>query len=573
MDVDQKNQPRRSRVSRRDFMKVAGVGATAAAVGSVVTIRDAAAQSWDEERDIVIVGSGAAALSAAAAGIMKGASVIVLEKAASVGGTTAKSGGAFWIPNSPFMQEAGLNDPRDDAIRYMARLAYPHRYREDHSTLGIPDASYELISTFYDHGARVTETLHTSGAMRSLMGMSWTGQPTPDYFAHLEENKAPRGRTTNPMTEDGGSGFGITMINQLRAYAENNGATILTEHRVTKIVVDENRRVVGVEVESPDGVKRVRGVKGVIFGSGGFTHNVPMRMNYQRTPVHGGCAVPSNTGDLVNMAIEIGAKLGNMNEAWLQQEVLEEVLEFSSVPSGTWFLGGDSMIAVNRYGHRLYDEKFVYNERTRTHLTWEPLKAEYPNLYQFMIFDDHAIDYGGMLMPSRETDFPAYIIQGATLSELASNIDDRLASLEPQITRFRLADSFLDTLQDTIARFNEYAETGKDLEFNRGEAPIDEHFHVPGDNNDKPNPYMYPISDEGPFYAIILAAGTLDTKGGPATSTSAQVLDTKDEVIEGFYAAGNCAASAAGQAYWGAGGTLGPAVTFGYLAGEHAAQS
>ncbi len=75
------------------------------------------------------------------------------------------------------------------------------------------------------------------------------------------------------------------------------------------------------------------------------------------------------------MAIEIGAKLGNMNEAWLQQEVLEEVLEFSSVPSGVWFLGGDSMIAVNKYGFRLYDEKFVYNERTRTHLTWDAVKG------------------------------------------------------------------------------------------------------------------------------------------------------------------------------------------------------
>src|SRR5690606_20604152 len=97
------------------------------------------------------------------------------------------------------------------------------------------------------------------------------------------------------------------------------GSPVLTEHQVTKIVVDETGRVVGVEVASPDGTRLVRASKGVIFGSGGFTQNEEMRYNYLRAPVLGGCAVPSNQGDLVNMAIEVGSKLGNMNEAWLQQ--------------------------------------------------------------------------------------------------------------------------------------------------------------------------------------------------------------------------------------------------------------
>jgi hypothetical protein len=260
-----------------------------------------------------------------------------------------------------------------------------------------------------------------------------------------------------------------------------------------------------------------------------------------------------------------------MNEAWHQQEVLEEVLQFSSVPSGTWFLGGDSMVAVNKYGHRLYDEKFVYNERTRTHLTWNASKSEYSNLYQFLLFDDHAIAYGGMLMPPKGADLPAHVIKGDSWDDLAAKIDERLASLEDKIGHFRLDASFLGNLKETVTRFNGYAETGKDLEFGRGEPPIDKHFHKPGANNDKPNPWMYPISDTGPYYCIILAAGTLDTKGGPVTTTHAQVVDVKDQPIAGLYAAGNCMASPSGQAYWGAGGTLGPAVTFGYLAGEHAA--
>lgn len=570
MTTDSKNS-RASRVSRRDFIKIAGIGAVSAATVGVTRIKTANAQSWDRVVDVVVVGSGAAAFCATVAALQNNATVAVLEKGVVVGGTTGKSGGAFWIPNSPFMQAAGMSDPRADAIRYMARLAFPNLYRADHPTLGIPQANYKLIGAFYDNGSKVAKKLHDTGAMKSLMGMSWTGKPTPDYFAHLPENKAPRGRTTNPQNPEGKRGFGAHMILQLRGYAESNGADILTGHRVTKIVVDDQKRVVGVEAETSGGTRRFRARKGVVFGSGGFTQNAEMRNNYLRAPVIGGCAVPTNEGDLVNMAIEVGAKLGNMNEAWLQQEMLEEVLEFSSVPSGAWFLGGDSSIAVNKYGRRLYDEKFVYNERTRTHLTWDAQKAEYPNLYQFFLFDQHARDTGGFLIPPNDAESP-YLIQGDSWEDLAAKINRRLASLKDRIGRFQLDESFLANLAATIERFNGYAETGKDLEFNRGTVPIDEHFHRPHESNNQPNRWMYPLADDGPYYCIILAAGTLDTKGGPVTNEVGQVVDVHDQPIRGFYAAGNCMASPSGQAYWGAGGTLGPAVTFGYLAGEDAAK-
>ncbi|WP_166129127.1 FAD-dependent oxidoreductase [Maritimibacter fusiformis] len=570
MDIEDEAQTATgSRISRRNFFKAAAAGTSGVALG-VVTVGSAAAQDWNEETEVVVVGSGGAALAAAVAALRNGAKVNIYEKGPVPGGTTGKSGGAFWVPNNPYMQEMGLEDPRDDAIRYMARLAYPHLYREDDAQFGMSQHTYDLLAAFYDNGARVTRTLSESGAMGSLMAISWDGEPAPDYFAHLPENKAPNGRTVNPSDGEGGSGYGAHMIGQLAAFCEAQGAPVITESQVTKIVLDDDRNVIGVEVTDYDGARMIRATKGVIFGTGGFTQNAEMRDNYLRVPVFGGCAVPTNQGDLVNMAIEIGAKLGNMNEAWHQQEVLEEVLEFSSVPSGTWFLGGDSMIAVNKYGHRLYDEKFVYNERTRTHLTWDAVKGEYTNLYQFMIFDDHAIEYGGMLMPPPGAEMPSYIIKGETLEELAANIDARLASLNDRIGHHRLADTFLDTLKGTIERFNGFAETGKDLDFNRGEQPIDKHFHKPGANNDKPNPWMYPITGSGPYYAIILSAGTLDTKGGPVTTADGQVVDVNDRPINGLYAVGNCMASPTGQAYFGAGGTLGPALTFGFMAGEHA---
>lgn len=336
--------------------------------------------------------------------------------------------------------------------------------------------------------------------------------------------------------------------------------------------MDDARRVVGVAVETPDGARVVRARKGVVFGSGGFTQNREMRNGYLRIPVLGGCAVPTNQGDLVNLAIEIGAKLGNMNEAWLQQEVAEEVLEFSSVPNGAFLLGGDSMIVVNKLGHRMYDEKHVYNERTRSHVVWDPSRVEYLNLYQFMLFDDHAIETGGMLMPPAGADKPAYILSAPSLDALAAAIQARLDSLVDRIGEFKLDPGFLPALKETVARFNAYAETGEDLEFGRGTLPIEHAFHAPGPHNDKPNKLLYPLARTGPYHCIILGPGTLDTKGGPVTNANAQVLDVRDRPIAGLYAAGNCAASPSGQAYWGAGGTLGLALTYGYIAGEHAAR-
>jgi succinate dehydrogenase/fumarate reductase flavoprotein subunit len=342
---------------------------------------------------------------------------------------------------------------------------------------------------------------------------------------------------------------------------------------VTRIVLDSARRAVGVEVKTPDGVKTVRARKGVIFGSGGFTQNPDMRISYLRMPVLGGCAVPTNQGDLVNMAIEVGAKLGNMNEAWLQQEIVEEVIQYSSVPNGAFILGGDSMIVVNKLGRRTCDEKHVYNERTRSHMTWDPTRVEYVNLYQFMIFDDHSIATGDQeLMPPVGSELPSYIIKAPSLDALATAIQQRLDSIADKIGEFKLDPGFLPALKETVARFNGYAETGVDLEFGRGTLPVELAFHKRSANNNKPNYCMYPLSGTGPYYCIILGAGTLDTKGGPVINTNAQVVDIRDQPIAGLYAAGNCAASPAGQTYWGPGSTIGPAVVFGYIAGEHAAR-
>ena len=135
------------------------------------------------------------------------------------------------------------------------------------------------------------------------------------------------------------------------------------------------------------------------------------------------------------------------------------------------------------------------------------------------------------------------VITSQTLEGLASAVDSRLAEIENRTGNFRLDADFTSNLKDTIARFNEFAKTGIDLDFHRGEFPADDP-PVPADlRSEYPNPAMYPIASTGPYYAVLIAGGTLDTKGGPKINTHGQVLDTQGQAIPGLYGAGNCRVS------------------------------
>lgn len=150
-------------------------------------------------------------------------------------------------------------------------------------------------------------------------------------------------------------------------------------------------------------------------------------------------------------------------------------------------------------------------------------------------------------------------------------IDERLASLTVHTGNTRLSEAFAETIAETATRFNELSESGVDEDFQRGETPIEpafERLFSPTTfDESRPNPTVRALSEEGPYYAVLIGPGTLDTNGGPKVNTQSQVLDTKGNPIPGLYGAGNAIETAAGQAYWAAGGTLGPAITTGYVAG------
>jgi succinate dehydrogenase/fumarate reductase flavoprotein subunit len=539
-------------------------------------------QRWDHEADVVCVGSGAAAGTAAVTATALGASVIVLEKMPLPGGTTGKSGGIAWIPNNQFIRAAGQQDNREDCLRYMARFAYPKNYDANGSTLGLPEDAYQLLAAFYDNGYRMVDWMERQGALKFGQFRMWSADTLPpDYLDHVPENKASNARSLEVAAGGyGGGGFtgGAAMIRQLEAWLLERKVPMLLEHRVVG-VIKEGGRAIGVEVQNNERLLRVRARKGVIFGTGGYSHS-PELIWLHQPGLYGSCAATSATGDFIPIAQQAGARMGDLTTAWRTPVVLEQALENRAVPLGMFFAPGDSMIHVNRHGKRVVNEKRNYNDRTRAHFVFDPVNAEYPNLVMIMVFDERTLDrYAGAFPLPVDRREANWLIEGGNTQELTQNIARRLDGMAGRIGSFRLADSFAANLDATLERFNRFAETGRDEDFDRGLHEYDRAWmklfsqansSSKFPENDKPNRTMYPIDRTGPLYAVLLAPGSLDTSGGPAINADGQVIAADGSPVPGLYGAGNCVASATGPAYMGAGGTIGPAMTFGYLAAHHA---
>lgn len=560
--------------SRRLFMQQAGVGSAAVAAASLgLSAAPAeAAQAFDATYDMVVCGSGCGGLASALFSRWQGNSAVILEKAGSIGGTTAKAAFWYWVPNNEAMKKAGIADPKPDFLKYVARLSNPQGFDPAHPRYGLTQWEYDMCSAIYDSASPAAELLAAKGAL------PYRHVPdVPDYFAELPEDKAPKGRVlvpaeAIPSMSDGG----LVAVRTMSGKARQEGIPIRTGMRVKKILQNPAGRVIGVEAEDELGaVTRIRARKAVIFATGGFTHNVELRKNFLSGPIYGGCAAPSNEGDFVQMAGALGAQLRNMNYAWSCPVPLEKAVARDGSMSGMFSVAGDSMIFVNKYGRRTANEKLQYNELAQTFFEWDGARAEYPNLVRIAVWDqrsqDHSAsaEYGRLIVPPGTDD--RHVIKGATLAELARAIDERMARYAGVTGGAKLSADFLPNLQAAIARFNGFAKTGKDLDFKRGERVVELLFN--GDVKEEPgrsNPTMWPISDAGPYYAALVVPGTLDTKGGPKTDTHGRVLDARDRPIPGLYGVGNCVASASGRAYWAGGATLGPIIAFSYRAANAA---
>lgn len=599
----------RLRVSRRGFLKASGVSAATAATAGFSVVpytasKAAAQQGWDAEHDVVVVGSGGAAFAAAITAKVYGGDVVMYEKGAYVGGTTLASGGGGWFPNNVLMQEEGIEDPKEDVVKYMARYSYPHLYNPNSASLGLPQEAFDAISTYVDVSPEVTKLLQDVGAITWIFGNA--NGPTgdmiqTDYMDHFEENVQPTHRSLHPITEEGKQGGGGLMIGGYQAWAEENGIGIHLLHRVDSVIVNSANEVIGVEITvvgegdgSDEGTPEatpvtetklaVRARKGVIFGSGGFGRNADMMHNIIGLPYFGGCSAPTNEGDLIRIGTQMGAKMGNLNNVWRNSSIFEQGVANSAAYNCTWFFNGDSFMIVNKNGRRFHNEKRSYQDRPMAHFHYDENEGDWKNRLGFFIYDQRVQDnWGGRFPIPGDPETAPYLLKADTLEDLAVAIAERVDSLSDVTGSFKLGDDFAANLVDEVARFNGFAASGVDEDFERGERRYDTDVprgpitaeptieKYPAD--DQPNVAMYPIADEGPYYAFITSPAAVDTNGGPVINTDAQIVRWDNTPIEGLYGAGNAVASTSVNAYWGGGATLGNATVWGYQAAKHAVSS
>jgi succinate dehydrogenase/fumarate reductase flavoprotein subunit len=540
-----------------------------------------------ERFDVVVLGSGAAGLTAAIAAAEAGATVGLFEKSDKVGGTSAWSGGQIWIPNNPHGKAAGKVDSREDALAYFDALSNDL-------------ISRELATSYVDTGPEMIAFLEERTPVEF-----YAVQDFPDYHPELPGGKPEGGRTLEcppyPYGELGAwkdrvevspyfpdihiavgettlgqaipiavptevkqrrvaqdeRGLGHALVGRLLRGCLDRGIEPKTGWRAVDLRLKDGR-VTGVVFETADGKQEVACDK-VVIATGGFEWNDSFVRSFLRGPMTHPVSVKTNTGDGLKMAMKAGAMLGNMREAWwcpvivVPDDLVSTGRQLMSAPRGL-----PGTIIVNARGKRFINEAANYNAAGAVFHEQDTKTSGYRNLPCWIIFNQTFYDRYGFAGGLREgyaagQRAPDWITHGETLAELA----DKLGIPG-------------DALAGTVERFNTYAREERDPDFHRGESAHDRWW---GDPRFKGTPAatLGPM-EGGPYYAVELKSGALGTKGGPQTDGDARVLDLDGQPIEGLYAAGNAMASAFGMTYGGAGGTLGPAMVFGYRAGRHAAR-
>ncbi|MFC4124394.1 3-oxosteroid 1-dehydrogenase [Nocardia rhizosphaerae] len=545
----------------------------------------------DREYDVVVVGSGAAGMTAALTAAHNGLSVVLLEKAAHYGGSTARSGGGVWIPGNKALKASGRPDDREEARTYL------------HSIIGdvVPA---EKIDTYLDRGAEAFDFVldHTPLKMKWVpgysdyypeapggLGQGRSCEPTPfngkvlgDELAKLEPPYAkaplnvvvmqadfvrlnlirrhPKGmmralrvgaRTyLAKFTGKHLLGMGQAIIAAMRKGLLDAGVPVLLDTPLTDLVITDGR-VTGVKATVDGEPVTFTARYGVVLGTGGFEHNADMRAKYQRQPIttEWTTGAAANTGDGIVAGMAAGATVGFMEDAWWGPTIFKG--------GKPWFALAErnlpGTIMVNDRGERFGNESAPYVEAVHTMYGGEYGQGAGPgeNIPAWLVFDqryrNRYIFAGlqpGQRFPSRwlEND---NIVKADSIAELAAAIGVPA-----------------EKLTATVERFNGFAAAGSDEDFGRGNSHYDRYY---GDPTVKPNPCLAEIS-QGPFYAAKMVPGDLGTKGGLVTDTAGRVLREDDSVIDGLYAAGNTSAPVMGHTYAGPGATIGPAITFGYLA-------
>ncbi|HFK4647146.1 TPA: 3-ketosteroid-delta-1-dehydrogenase [Serratia marcescens] len=545
----------------------------------------------DTTVDVLVVGSGtgmAAALAAEEAGL----SVMIVEKTEYVGGSTARSGGAIWVPGNDALKRDGGITARSQVETYL-----------DNVVSG--SASRERYISFLDHGPAAVAMLERTTALR----FSWI-KGYSDYFSNQpggnEEGSSCEVKPFNlkllgaersklrqsdvkpplPMPVTGADYKWLNLLLRtplksipiaIRRLAQGLAAKLAGGNLVaggqalaagmfesllrskvpilvnTKIVelIEKDGRVVGAVVELSGKRLRIMVRHGVVLACGGFDHNMMMRADYQSASLLEDVSLgaPGNVGDGILLGQRIGADLNSMKEAWWFPAVRPVkgyppiLLAERSLP-GSFVINDRGKRFTNEaqnymtFGQKVID---LYQRGEGVGQMWLVFDQKYRNSYML----------AGSILPRQELPESWYKFGIAVSADTPEELAKAMGVPEHE---------FVGEFSD----FNQMATSGLDTKFKRGETAYDRYY---GDPTQQPNPNLRPLS--GRLYAIKLVLSDLGTCGGLTVDGDARVLRHDGTTITGLYAIGNNAANTFGGAYPGSGATIGQGITFGYVAVQH----
>jgi 3-oxosteroid 1-dehydrogenase len=562
------------------------------------------ADSFDACVDVLVIGSGGGGMTAALAAHAAGLDTLVVEKGTQFGGSTALSGGGIWVPGAPSQKRAGYAPDPDGVKEYLRQV-----------TDGL--VSDERISAYVTHAPEMMEFLEKTSRWcefvwkpgyadyyPELPGGSELGStinvPPIDLRTLGDEEAnllkplalAPKGIWLGPkdlrlfyqvrqnwrgkavlvkllwrkfrahVFGDRIAAIGQSLAARLRLAMKEQDIPLWLDAPMTELITDVDGVVVGAVVERSGEQQRIGARRGVILATGGFDHDMTWRREHLPELEHDwSFGNPLATGDGIRAGEKVGASTELLDEAWWFPAMcwpdgrLQFMLNERMMPS---------QFVVNGAGKRFINEAAPYMDFAHAMIVGQ--RSGVSHIPCWLITDTrsfHRYVVGGHLPIPKVPGAPVPTGRTVPQAWLDSGVVRSAPTLDELAVRIAVPPA---ELRRTAERFNDLARKGHDDDFNRGDSVYDNYYGDPT----LPNPNLSPLTTP-PYLAFQIILGDLGTSGGLRTDEHARVLRSDDTVIDGLYAVGNTSAAVMGRSYAGAGATIGPAMTFGYIAARHLA--
>ena len=557
---------------------------------------------FDQTVDVLIVGSGGGGMTAALTANAAGLDALVVEKAAHFGGSTALSGGGIWVPGAPSQKKAGYVPDPDGVFEYLrtitdglvsdARLRqYVDSAPEMMEFLEQRSGWFEFVwkpgyADYYPElpgGSELGSTINVPAIDLRKLGDEeqnllrplalapkgiWFAPKDLRLFYQVRQNW--RGKAVllkliwrmfrARVFGDRMAAIGQSLAARLRLAMKEHGIPLWLNSPMTELITDVDGAVVGAVVERDGRPQRIGARGGVILAAGGFDHDMEWRrLHLPVLEKDWSFGNPASMGDGIQAGEKVGGSTDLLDEAWWFPAMcwpdgrLQFMLNERMMPS---------QFVVNGEGRRFINEAAPYMDFA--HAMIEGQNSGVTHIPCWLVTDIrsfHRYVVGGHLPIPKVPFAPVPTGWKVPKAWLDSGVVAEGNSFEELATTIGVPPALL---RQTADRFNELARNGHDDDFNRGDSAYDNYYGDPT----LPNPNLHPLG-KPPYYAFQIILGDLGTSGGLRTDEHARVLRTDDSIVKGLYAVGNTSAAVMGRSYAGAGATIGPAMTFGYVAAKH----